>query len=134
MGDDNQKPRQVNASERWVPVFKRQKKVTEKAIEEESDDDSHYGYYECLQGEWNGGDIVSVMAQYETQAQEDAESVEGVKKVGRSASGCGEQEAEATDDEAIEAAIEEAEARRLAVQQQAALRIAVEWMRKERLR
>ena len=69
-GDDNQKLRQVNASERWVPVFKRQKKVTEKAIEEESDDDSHYGYYECLQGEWNGGDIVFVMAQYETQAHE----------------------------------------------------------------
>ena len=42
LGDDNQKPRQVNASERWVPVFKRQKKVTEKAIEEESDDDSDY--------------------------------------------------------------------------------------------
>ena len=50
LGDDNQKPRQVNASERWVPVFKRQTKVTEKAIEEESDDDSDYGYYECLPG------------------------------------------------------------------------------------
>ena len=76
---------------------------------------------------------MSVMAQHETQAQEDAESVEGAKKLGRSASGCGNEEAEATDDEAIEAAIEEAEAQRSAVQQQA-LRIAVEWMRKERLR
>ena len=133
LGDDNEKPRQVNASERWIPVFKGQEKVTEMAIEEESDDDANNGYYECLQGEWNGDDIVSVMEKYETEAREVAGSVEGLKKPDRSASGCGEEEMEETDDEAIETAIEEAEAQRMAVQQQA-LRTAVEWMRQDRLR
>ena len=108
----------------WVSIFKGQELPSDDEGIDASGGSSG-GYYECLQGEWNGEDITLLGA----DESHDESGCESVLSQGMSA--CSEVVTQ-SDDEAIQAAIDEAESRRMAVQQQA-LRTAVKWMRQDRL-